>query len=393
MAHEFLDEATEIAESIVADRRAIHRHPELKFEEKQTASLVARRLRELGIEVREGVGKTGVTGLLRGSRPGKTVLLRADMDALPIDEPTTAPYASECPGVMHACGHDGHTAMLLGAARLLVERRDFPGNVRFMFQPGEEGGAGALRMIQDGVLEDPPVDAAFALHVDALYPTGRVATRMGPSMASADEFTIVVRGAGGHAARPQLAVDPVVVASHIVVALQTLVSREVDPVEPAVVTVGSITGGTAFNVIPDTETLRGTVLTYSPEVQDQLEGRLTELATDIAKALRASATVDYVRDYPPLVNYAAGSGLVESVVRDLLGPDACTGRDRVMGSEDFSYVLERVPDGAMFWLGVRHPDWAEPRPIHSPTFDLDERALPIGAAVMAEMAVRYLTQA
>lgn len=391
--HQLLAKAQEIRESLIRDRRAIHRHPELAYQEGQTAALVAQRLKELDLdEVHESVGGTGVVGLLRGSRPGKTVLLRADMDALPIEEPSGAPYASECAGVMHACGHDGHTAMLLGAARLLAERRDFAGNVKFMFQPAEEGGAGALRMIEAGVLESPQVDAAFALHVDALKYAGQVATRSGPSMAAADRFTIVVQGAGGHAARPHLAVDPVVIASHIVVALQTLVSREVDPTELAVVTIGSLAAGTTFNVIPDTATLQGTVRTYLPEVQELLERRLGEVASGVAAAMRASVSVDYQRGYPPLVNHVSGSDLVGQVVRELLGPDAWAEKEQVMGAEDFSYVLQHRP-GAMFWLGVRNPTWPEPRPIHSPTFDIDETALPIGTAVMAETALRYLAGA
>lgn len=392
MTHELLEAAQVIADSIVVDRRAIHRHPELAYEERRTAELVARRLRELELDVQEGIGTTGVVGLLRGARPGKTVLLRADMDALPIEEPREADYASECPGIMHACGHDGHTAILLGAARLLAERRhELVGNVRFMFQPAEEGGAGALRMIEDGLLENPAVDGAFALHVDPFRYAGEVSARAGPTHAAADTFTIDVQGAGGHAARPQLAVDPVVVGSHIVVALQTLVSREVDPAEQAVLTIGSISAGTAFNVIPDKATLRGTVRTYSTAVQDLLERRLGEVARGVATALRASAEVRYERLYPPLVNHASGIDLVSAVVQDMLGPDALYERGMAMGSEDFSYVLQRVP-GAMFHLGVRDRAWAEPKPIHSPVFDLDEHALPVGAALMTATALRFLQQ-
>ena len=392
MAHELLVAAQGIAPELVANRRTIHAHPELAYEEHRTAALVADQLRSLGLEVQTGIGGTGVVGLLRGSLPGRTVLLRADMDALPILETGERPYLSENAGVMHACGHDGHTAILLGAARLLTERRnEIEGAVKFMFQPAEEGGAGALRMIEQGLLEGPKVDAAFALHVDPLHYAGEIGTRTGPTMAAADRFTIEVRGAGGHAARPHLAVDPVVVASQIVNALQTLVSREVDPVHPAVLTIGSFVAGTTFNVIPDTATLKGTVRAYAPEVRELLERRLGEVTAGVAAALRAEVHVDYERLYPPLVNHDSGVALVERVVTEVLGPEALVRRDLMMGAEDFSFLLQRVP-GAMFYLGVRGRDWAEARPIHSALFDLDERALPVGAAVMAGTALRYLAE-
>ena len=275
MAIDVLETAHRLTPEVVADRREIHRHPELMYQERRTSALVAKRLEELEIDVQTGVGETGVIGLLRGARPGKTVLLRADMDALPIDEQNDNEYCSENHGVMHACGHDGHTAMLLGVARLLSDsRNDFAGSVKFMFQRAEEGGAGALKMIEQGLLEDPHVDAAFALHVDPFNYVGKIALRAGPAMAAADRFTITVHGKGGHAARPHYAVDPVVVAAHIVTALQSIVSREVDPNLQAVITVGSITSGTAFNVIPDNATLSGTVRTYVPELRSLIERRL-----------------------------------------------------------------------------------------------------------------------
>ena len=392
MPHELLTAAQAIAPALIADRRAIHQSPELAFEETQTAALVAGRLQALGCSVQTGVGGTGVVGLLQGARPGRTVLLRADMDSLPIDERGEAPYVSQHPGVMHACGHDGHTAVLLGAARMLAGRRqDFAGAVKFMFQPAEEGGAGALRMIEQGLLDNPKVDAAFALHVDPLRYAGEIATRVGPTMAAADRFELTVFGTGGHAARPHLAVDPVVVAAHIITALQTLVSREVDPADPAVLTIGSLTAGNAFNVIPDTVVLKGTARSYSPAVRDLLERRMGQVASGIAQAMRAQTRLDYERLYPPLVNHQVGVDLVSEVVRDVLGPDALVPRDLMMGAEDFSYLLERVP-GAMFYLGVRGRDWAEPRPIHSASFDMDERALPVGAAITTGVALRYLAQ-
>ena len=264
---QLLEAAQAIAPSIVADRRAIHARPELRYEEVATAALAAGRLRELGYEVETGIGVTGVMGVLRGGKPGKTVLLRADMDALPILERNEAPYCSQNAGVMHACGHDGHVSMLLGTAKLLAERRDLiPGTVKLMFQPAEEGGCGAPKMMEHGILDG--VDAAFAQHVSPINWTGTVAYKAGPAWASVDEFTITLKGRGGHAARPHFAVDPIVMASHVVTALQTLVSRETSPIESAVVTVGSLQAGTAFNVIPG----RGGAQGHRAHLQPQRAG-------------------------------------------------------------------------------------------------------------------------
>ena len=391
MTSEMLDAARAIGDEIVATRRTIHQWPELAYTEERTAALVESRLRKLGIEVETGVGGTGVVGLLRGALPGKTVLLRADMDALPIDEMSDEPYCSQNKGVMHACGHDGHTSMLLGAARLLAERRDrLSGNVKLMFQPAEEGGFGALRMIEAGLMDGPAVDAAFALHVDSLHYVGEVALLSGPASAAADRFTILVRGAGGHAARPQLTVDPIVVAAHIVVALQTLVSREVAPSEPAVITVGDLHGGTTENVIPDDARIRGTLRTYSPDLRLYLERRIKELSSGIAAAMRASAEVDWRPGYPSVINDAASVELVRRVVEEGLGEAAPIAGELGMGAEDFAYVVERAP-GMMFRLGVRSRSWEKPRPTHSSSFDLDETALPIGAGLLAATAVKFLS--
>jgi amidohydrolase len=385
-----LESARAIAESVVADRRAIHRRPELAFHEHETAALVESRLRALGIPVRTGIGGTGVVGLIEGARPGRTVLLRADMDALPILEESTAEYASTTPGVMHACGHDAHTAILVGTARLLNERRaELSGCVKLMFQPAEEGGAGALRMIEDGLLQDPPVDAAFMLHVSHALPAGRVATAPGPVLAGANSFTITVEGRGGHAARPHIAIDPVVIAAHVVTALQTLVSREAPPDRAAVVTLGSLQAGTAANVIPDRAVIKGTIRAYDPDLMKELERRLEETAAGIAAAMRASAHVEFHMHYPPTVNDAAMAELLSGAGRTALGPGAVGVADPVMAAEDFSFVLERVP-GAMLSLGVRAPEWEEPRPVHTPRFDVDESALPVGVACMASVAMEFL---
>jgi len=385
-----LESARAISESVVADRRAIHRRPELAFREHETAALVESRLRALGIPIRTGVGGTGIVGLIQGARPGRTVLLRADMDALPIEEESTADYASANPGVMHACGHDAHTAILLGAARLLVERRaELTGCVKLMFQPAEEGGAGALRMIEDGLLDDPPVDGAFMLHVAHGLHAGQVATGPGPMLAGANSFTIKVEGRGGHASRPHTTVDPVVVAAHVVTALQTLVSREAPPEHAAVMTLGSFRAGTAANIIPDLALLQGTIRAYDGDLMRGLERRLEETARGVAEAMRAAASVTFHMHYPPTVNDAAMAELLAGASRSALGPQAVGEASPVMAAEDFSFVLQRVP-GAMLSLGVRSPDWAEPRPVHTARFDLDETALPVGVACMTSAALDFL---
>ncbi len=385
---ELLEAARALAPSIIADRRKIHSRPELAYEERETAALVAARLADLGIEHRTGLGGTGVGGLIQGRRPGRTVLLRADMDALPILEESGAAYASTIPGVMHACGHDGHTAMLLGAARLLRQRpHELAGSVKLMFQPAEEGGAGAVRMMEDGLLENPPVDAAFALHVGHGTPTGTLIARAGPLLAGANSFTITVQGRGGHASRPQHAVDPVVLASHVVVALQTLVSREVEPGVPAVVTLGALQAGTTFNVIPDRAMIKGTVRAYDAEVMHRLETRIREVAHGVAASLRGSAEVEIHMNYPPTVNDDGMAELAGRAVRKL-GATVSSGSP-IMAAEDFSFVLQKVP-GAMLQLGIRAPGWPEPRPVHTAQFELDENALPLGCAAYAAIAVEYL---
>lgn len=384
-----LQAANAIAPEVVTDRRAIHEYPEIAYHEERTAALVAQRLQVLGFEVETGVAGTGVVGILKGASPGKTVLLRADMDALPLEEKADIPFKSKVPGMMHACGHDSHVAMLLGAAKLLADRRDgIRGAVKFMFQPAEEGGAGALRMIEAGVLDGPKVDAAFALHVSPSFYAGEVAVKEGPTHASSDRFTIRVVGRGGHAARPHFAVDPVVVAAQIVTALQTIVSREVPAHEEAVITVGSIEAGTTFNIIPDDCILRGTVRTYSSAVQDLIEKRLPEVAKGIARAMRADAEVEYWRLYPPNINHGEGADLVRRAADDVFRPGFILEDEKQMGGEDFAFLMQRVP-GAMFRLGTRRLG-SPPCSLHMSDFDLDETALPIGTALMAGSALKYL---
>lgn len=387
-----LASARVLGPTVVADRRTIHQHPELAFQEHQTAALVAVRLRNLGLDVREGVGGTGVIGLLRGAKPGRTVLLRADMDALPVQEETGHPYASRVPNVMHACGHDAHTAMLLGAARLLAEHREqIAGTVKFMFQPAEEIGGGALRMLDEGLLDDPQVDAAFALHTYP-FPVGQIDVSPGVVTAATNGFSITVHGKGAGAGHPHNGVDPVLVSAHILTALQTLVSREVSPAESAVVHVGSLTAGTARNIMPETAIMLGTMRSQRPEIQEQLRARVSALAKGIATAMRASAEVEIRPGGECTINDPAMTSLVGSVVRDVLGPQAAVEVPPGTNGEDFANVLKRVP-GAWIRVGIVNPGWDEPRPHHSPRFDLDEEMLPIGVAVLTGVAIRFLGEA
>lgn len=381
--------ANAITPEVVADRRTIHEYPEIAYHEERTAALVATRLQELGLKVETGVAGTGVIGLLEGASSGKTVLLRADMDALPLEEKADIPFKSKVAGMMHACGHDSHVAMLLGAARLLAARRDgIHGTVKLMFQPAEEGGAGALRMIEAGLLDTPKVDAAFALHVSPSFYAGEVAVKEGPTHASSDRFNIRVVGRGSHAARPHFGIDPVVIAAQIVTALQTIVSREVPAHEEAVITVGAIEAGTTFNIIPDDCILRGTVRTYNNEVQDLIERRLPEVARGIAMAMRGNAEVEYWRLYPPNINHAEGAALVRRAADDIFGAGFILEDEKQMGGEDFAFLMQRVP-GAMFRLGTRRPG-SPPCSLHMSDFDLDEAALPYGTALMAGSALTYL---
>ena len=392
MSADLLDAARAIQPTIVEDRRRIHSHPELAYKEEQTAGLVRTRLEELGIPFHSGVAETGVVANIKGGLgDGPCVLLRADMDALPIDERSGVEFASQIRGVMHACGHDGHTAMLLGAARLLVERRSgFAGTVKLMFQPAEEGAGGAPLMIAAGVLTDPPVDAAFALHVRPSLAAGQVACSAGPQLAGADVFTITVEGRGGHAAEPHKAVDAVVVGAEVVVALQTLMAREVDPAASAVLTLGTFNAGVRFNVIADKAVITGTIRTLDDELFLHLEQRLREVAEGVASALQATAYVDVLGRVPPLVNDAAMAEHLAASARSVLGANSVVPpMQPEMWSEDFAFVLQKVP-GAMLWLGVKSAAWPEPKAIHTGEFDLDESALPIGSSAMAGVALDYL---
>jgi amidohydrolase len=394
-AAEILDRARAIHEQIRGWRREIHRYPELTFTEQRTAGLVNATLIDLGITTETEIAKTGVVGHIRGG-DGPVVGLRADMDALPIQEVNGADFDSTRPGIMHACGHDAHTAMLLGAASVLKGLADegrLPGTVRLLFQPSEEaqddeGKSGGMRMVEEGALAG--LDAVFGLHVDAHHNVGHVSSRPGPLLAAADKFTLVVRGSGGHAARPQSTVDPIALSAHVIHAVQQVVSRRLDPVEPGVITIGTIHGGTVSNVIPDEVVMTGTIRSFSAEVRELLHAELKRAAS-IVEALGGKAEVTIFPGYPATVNDPEASELMLATMRDLLGDDQVHRSELIMGAEDFSYMAQAAP-GSFLFLGVHNPAWTEYYPVHRADFRLDEDALPIGTAALVTTALRWMEQ-
>ncbi|MGC4192714.1 MAG: amidohydrolase [Thermomicrobiales bacterium] len=390
-----LQEIDEILPGVIADRRWLHEHPELGFEEVETAAFIQQRLESLGVEdIRTGIAKTGITALIRGTADGpgkdKVLLLRADIDALPILEENETEYVSKTPGTMHACGHDAHTAILLGVTRLLLERRDqFAGTVKILFQPAEERfPGGAKLMVEAGVLEDPHVDAVLGLHMANDVEVGSIKVAGGPVMAAPDSFEIVIQGKGGHAARPQAAVDPVVIGAQIVAALQTLVSRETDPMDNAVVSTTIFQAGEAFNVIPDTARLGGTVRTFKPETRERMAKRIPELAQGIGAAMGATVDATFTYGYPATVNDPAEAERIRRVAIGVLGEDKVLVMTPVMGGEDFSYFLNERP-GAYFFVGSKNEEkgliWGH----HHPKFDIDEESMAVGMAVTVETVLDW----
>lgn len=383
----------ELVPDLIATRRDLHEHPELAYEEVRTSGIVEQRLRRLGLEVHPGVAKTGVVGILRGeggNGEGKTLAIRADMDALPIFEQNDVEYRSTVDGKMHACGHDGHTSIALAVADILSKRRsELNGNVKFIFQPAEEIIGGAEPMVKEGALEG--VDNIIGLHLISDHPIGRVGVREGTVFASADRFSLQITGKGGHAAMPNNSVDPIVVAAHIITATQTLISRETSPFSPAVITFGRIDAGSAFNIIPQTAELQGTMRAFSKEHRDFLIQRITEISQGIATSMRATCEVDFVDGCPPCTNASEMTELVQQAAIEAVGADKVDTGEEVMttGSDDMAFFLDTVP-GCYFIVGMGNPEKETDYPHHHPRFNVDEDALPVAVEVLSRSALNYL---
>ena len=382
--------APNVMAEVLATRHHLHRFPEIGLSEFKTSDYVAGQLTALGYEVTRGLAKTGVVATLRNGSSDRSIGIRADFDALPILEETGLPYASEIPGVMHACGHDGHTAMLLGAAKILAERRNFDGVIHLIFQPAEENFGGARIMIEDGLFDRFPCDAVFALHNDPEIPFGHIALREGPIMAAVDECKITVNGRGGHGAEPQSTADPIVCGASIVMALQTIVSRNIHPLDPTVITVGGFHAGAASNVIPERAEMVLSIRSFDPKVRDQLEQRIRAVAEGQAASYGMGVTIDYERGYDPTINHKAETDFVRDLAISFAGQDKVYDLPRpMMGSEDFAYMLAKRP-GSYFFLGTqRTPN--DP-PLHHPRYDFNDDILPVGTTLWVELAERYLSR-
>ncbi|MFN3133153.1 M20 aminoacylase family protein [Roseibium sp.] len=382
-------QTTNFDADLVATRHHLHSIPEIGLSEFKTSDYVAGELTAMGYEVTRGLGKTGVVATLRNGTSSRSIGIRADFDALPIKEETGADYASTHPGVMHACGHDGHTAMLLGAAKRLAKRKQFDGTVHLIFQPAEENFGGAKLMIEDGLFERFPCDAVFGLHNDPDLPFGEFHFIDGPMMAAADECKITVIGKGGHGAEPQSTPDPIVCGASIIMALQSIVARNIHPMRQAVITVGAFNSGIASNVIPERAEMSLTVRAFDPDVRDQLETRIRQVAEGQAASYGLKVAVDYERGYPPMVNPSEETDYVRSIARRFAGSDKVkTMPDPIMGSEDFAYFLEEKP-GCFFLLGTAKTD--NDPPLHHPKYDFNDDALPLGAAFWVDLAEEFLS--
>jgi amidohydrolase len=382
--------AAALQDYLIALRRDLHQHPELSFQERRTAAIIRRELEAAGVTLQPGILETGVVGLLPGARPGPTILVRADTDALPLQEVGDKPYRSQNPGVMHACGHDGHVAITLGVARLLAAQREqLAGQVKFVFQPAEEVAGGARPMIEGGVMDNPPVDQVIGLHIWNSLPAGLVGVRDGPLWASVDRFTLVIEGQGGHGALPHQAVDPVVIAAQVITALQTLVSREVAPTDTAVVTVGKISGGSAWNIIAPEVVLEGTLRAFSPETRTLLQRRVEEVAAGVCAAMRGAYRYTLSDMTPPVVNDPAVAERVRAAAEKVLGPERVIVSPQSMAGDDMAEFLNRAP-GCYFILGGGARSGKPYPPHHHPAFDFDESILPDGVAVMAQVILDAL---
>lgn len=387
---DFRSQANALRDSMIARRRDFHIHPELSFQEIRTAGIVAQKLSELGLEVRTGVGKTGVIGLLEGDREGPTVLIRCDMDALPVQEENQVEYRSKTPQVMHACGHDGHTAVALAVAEMLAQHRDkLTGSVKFVFQPAEEIGEGAIAMINDGALLDPAPQVSLGLHLWNEIPVGKVAVVPGPLLAGVSIFDLIVKGKGGHAAMPQYTIDPVLTLAHILTTLQSIVSRNVPPIDTAVISATKVRAGDAYNVIPERAECYGTIRTFKNEVFDLVAKRFHEIANGVAASMGCQAELKIQTKTPPVINDAAVAermlSLFEQTVPDLTYMDRFTS----MVGEDMSCFLDRVP-GLFLMVGSANHDRGLDYAHHHPRFDFDEDSMVIGATLLATAAAEYV---
>ena len=377
-------------QELIDTRRDLHQHPETAFEEVRTSGMVAERLRALGLKVRTGMGRTGVMATVQGGKPGKTVLLRADMDALPIQEENDVPYRSQTSGKMHACGHDCHTSILLMAAKQLVKAApQTKGNVRLCFQPAEEAGGGALEMIKDGVLEGPKPDAAFGLHVWQDIEVGKIGVTPGPWMAAVDDFTVTLRGRGAHAAAPHQGTDPVLCLAHVIAALQSIVSRSTDPLKEVVVSVTQVRAGSAFNIIPETAWMNGTVRVFDDTIWAALPGQFERVVKGVAEAFGCRAEIEYHRYNKPTVNDAGMCRFAREAAIELVGEKNVLHDVRTMGGEDFSAFLAEVP-GCFIAVGSRNERRGLTWDHHHPRFDVDESCLELGVEVLLKTARKFL---
>jgi len=382
--------AQNLANETIETRRDFHRNPEIAFEEVRTSGIIADKLEALGLPTRRGVGKTGVVSVLDTGKPGKTVLMRADIDALPVHEENETDYRSETGGKMHACGHDGHAAILLSAAKILSEKKgDLSGKLAFVFQPAEEIVRGAQAMLADNALEGIKPDHSIGLHLSSMHPSGIVAVRDGPAMAATDTFRFVIKGKGGHAARPQESIDPVLIAANLVTTLQSLVSRETDPVDQAVISVTSIHGGTAFNIIPEEVELKGTLRTFQPGTRKTLRERIVSVAKGVTETMRGELEHEWKEGSPAVVNDAAMNERFRKVAKGVLGEDRVAEAPQIMGGDDMSLWLQEAP-GTYFFLGAGNAEKGMDYPHHHPKFDIDDSVLPLAVELLTKGAIEFL---
>ncbi|WP_335485904.1 M20 metallopeptidase family protein [Bacillus sp. JJ1773] len=387
MKSEILEKAYELKNQLITWRRDFHQHPELGFEEVRTSKIVAEHLESLGIETTRNIGKTGVVGLIKGKSEGPTIALRADMDALPMEDRKTVDYRSKIPGKAHACGHDAHTSMLMGAAKLLAEMGGpEKGNIKLIFQPAEEGLGGAPAMIEDGVLSSPAVDRIAGLHIDPMLSSGTLAVVRNQAMAAADTFEVKVIGVGGHAARPHQTVDSITVASEVISALQHVVSRQIDPLDPAVLTIGKIEGGSAYNIIAPEVTFIGTVRTLNPEVREAMPNKMESIIKGVTEAFGANYEFNYDMGYPSVINDDQMVDLLDQTAKELVGDSNFNYIKPSMGGEDFSYYTKHIP-GVFFRLGASKDG---SYPLHHPLFDINDEILPLGSAALVQLALNFL---